>query len=292
MRPTLDFDAHVLDNASLFTDPFYARFALRRAEAPLALTDTIAKRYTFPTLYGDVTCAMGIFLCDYEKARRMMLHPSITPVRMPRGRAIVAFSCYAYKQVLGVPPYNEIAMTIPVLVESRVRLPVLPMLAQRYPGFGYYVFSMPVTSLENQIRGLKIWGLPKVVETITLADGAESCHVTAENGADPYFSLRIPKRGKQTELDVRSDLYSRLGDRLVKSETQFKATFAITKFPSKLVRKRTEPREPFLALGRGPSADVLRALDIEPQPLEVRYAEHMTSAFALPDPSYRAKLTF
>ena len=41
-----------------------------------------------------MTCAQGIFLCDYEKAKRIMLHPRILPVRMPRGRAIVAFSWF------------------------------------------------------------------------------------------------------------------------------------------------------------------------------------------------------
>jgi hypothetical protein len=51
------------------------------------------------------------------KGRKMMLHPQIKPVRMPRGRALLAFSCYIYNQVMGVGPYNEIAMTIPVMVD-------------------------------------------------------------------------------------------------------------------------------------------------------------------------------
>jgi hypothetical protein len=293
MKPTLHIDPAVLDNAHLFKDPFYGRLTLKEAEAPLALTETIAKRYLFPTFYGDVTCAMGIFLCDYAKAERMMLHPRIRPVRMPRGRAIVAFSCYTYNQVLGVPPYNEIAMTIPVLVDSKVSVPVLPMLVPGFPRFGYYVFSMPVTSLENQIRGRKLWGLPKVVEEIELRDAGADCVVIAkESTGETYFTLRVPKTGKRTHFDVRSDLYSRLDDRLLRSETRFKAEFAVQKHPRVLVTKNAVPPEPYLTLGATSSGQVLRELSIEPEPLETRYAEHMTSAFALPDPAFVSPIAF
>lgn len=293
MKPSTHIDAAVLDNARDFDDPFYRRFRLEQAKTPLTLMDGIAKRYSFPTLYGDVTCAQGIFLCSYERAKARMLHPGISPVRMPRGRAIVAFSCYTYNKVLGVPPYNEIAMTFPVLVAQRVRLPVLPMLVPGYPGFGYHVFSMPVTSLENQIRGVSLWGLPKVVEEIALTNVDEDCVVTAkEPSGETYFTLRVPRTGEPTPFDVRSYLYSRHQERLVRSETQFKATFAVRKTPRVLLRRNVRPETPFLTLGDTKSGRALRDLEIEPMPLETRYAEHMTSAFALPEEGYEAPLRF
>src|SRR4051794_23739281 len=136
MTPTTDINPTLLDNTAAFRDPFFQRFSLRRAPNPLALTDTISKDYLFPTLYADVTCAIGIFLCDYEAARALLPHPAMRPVRMTLGRSLVAFSCYEYKNVLGVAPYNEIAMTLPVMVGTRFNPPVLPMILSGMPGFG------------------------------------------------------------------------------------------------------------------------------------------------------------
>src|SRR6185437_11613763 len=166
MKPTLEIPDGLLDNSASFRVPFFQRFRLRHAPRPLQLTDTITKDYLFPTLYADVTCAVGIFLCDYDRARALLPHPKLRPVRMTLGRSLVVFSCYEYRTVLGVPPYNEIAMTIPVLLDPKVDVPVLPMVLNVFEAFGYYVFSMPVTSLENRIRGNEIWGLPKVTQEI------------------------------------------------------------------------------------------------------------------------------
>ena len=288
MRPTTDISPTLLENTTAFRDPFYQRFALRRAARPLALTDTISKDYLFPTLYADVTCAIGIFLCDYERARAILPHPAMRPVRMTLGRSLVAFSCYEYKNVLGVAPYNEIAMTIPVLVGTRLDVPVLPMVVSGMPGFGYYVFGMPVTSRENQLRGNKIWGLPKVTQEIDIDEAGGECVTAArEDDGRPYFTLRVPTGGKPTRFDVRAHLYSRLGGRILRSQTCFRATFAVQKHMRLLAKRDAVPERDFLELGDGPSADVLRSLRIERHPFQFRFARHMTAAFDLPDPSYQ-----
>lgn len=230
MRTTEEIPAGLLDNVADFADPFYARFKLRKAPQPLQLNDTIAKDYLFPTFYGDVTCAQAIFLCPWERAAALMPHPKLKPVRLPGGRAAVAFACYEYKQVLGVAPYNEIAMTIPILVNPGINVPVLPLVTPWFKNFGYYVFSMPVTSRENQIRGVKIWGLPKVVQEIDVQEDNGVCETTAyEADGTEYFRLRVPTAGTPVPFDVTSNLYTVHEGRLAQSETNFKAMFNVTK---------------------------------------------------------------
>lgn len=293
MQPTNHIAPGLLDNRALFTDPFYDRFTLRTAPQPLTLAPGIEKDYLFPTFYGDVTCAMAIFLCPYNRAAALMPHPRMAPVRLTRGCAAVAFSCYIYNQVLGVPPYNEIAMTIPVLVDPKFSVPLLPLVTPWFKNFGYYVFSMPVTSLENQIRGREIWGLPKVVQAIDIAESGGDCVTTAcEEDGTPYFTLRVPMQGKPTDFDVRSNLYTRLGDRLLQSETCFKARFNVAKFPALLRKRAPDPATPFLTLGDSPAARAIRALEIEPHPFQLRFARGMASCFDLPNPDYRAPFAF
>lgn len=293
MKPTFEISPTLLDNAEAFSDDFFRRFTLRRAPRPLQLTPEIAKDYLFPTFYGDVTCAMAIFLCPYERAQRLMPHPRMKPVRMTRGRSLVLLSCYEYRKVLGVAPYNEIAMTVPVMVDPSINLPVLPVLLGSFRSFGYFVFSMPVTSLENRIRGHEIWGLPKEVQEIDIVEEGGDCVTTCrEATGEPYFTLRVPMDGRPTLFDLSSNLYSRLGDRLLQSRTSLRATFNVRKNMGLLLRTGVAPDREYLTLGDTPSGRALRELELEPCPFQLRFARGMTSAFDLPDPDYRPPFTF
>ena len=300
MEPTWTIEPELLDNADLpaFDTPFFGRFRLRTAPTPLRLTDDIAKDYLFPTFYGDVSCAIGIFLCSYERAAAMTPHPLVRPVRMTRGRSLVAFSCYEYRNVLGVAPYNEIAMTIPVLVDPGLSVPVLPMIWDGFRNFGYHVFSMPVTSLENQLRGLRIWGLPKVVQRIDveLGDGpggSDAVTTAYEASGEPYFTLRVPTSGgKRQAFDVTGNLYTRLGKRFLQSETNFQGEFNVIKHMDLLVRKNKAPERAYLELGDTPSGRLLKTLEIEPHPFQFRYTPSMSSAFDLPNKHYDAPFRF
>lgn len=289
MKPTMQFDGQFVKNEHLFEDAFFQRFQLRHAPTPLELNDAVTKNYLFPTFYGDVTCALAIFLCSYERAERMMPHPRVKPVKMTRGRSLVAFSCYEYKQVMNVAPYNEIAMTIPVMVDPRYNVPVLPMVLPVFANFGYYVFSMPVTSLENQIRGVKIWGLPKVVQEIDIREEGGHCVTTAfEASGEPYLEVRVPMDGKSQEFDVSSNLYTRRGNDFLQSRTCFKATFNVIKHMDLLFRKNARPDREYLRINDTPCGRILKELEIEEHPFQFRFARHMCSCFDLPNPDFKS----
>ncbi len=295
MKATYEIDETMLDNEDKFQNDFFKRFTLRHGPQPLQLTETITKNYRFPTFYGDVTCAIGIFLCSYDKAYNLVCKefgPKVKPIKMTKQRSLVAFSCYEYKNVMNVGPYNEIAMTIPIMTDPVVNVPLLPMIADKmFHNFGYYVFSMPVTSKENQIRGNKIWGLPKVTQEIDITEKNEDCVVVAkEKTGEPYFKLRVPTNGKPTDFDVTSNLYTRLEDRFLQSETNFKATFNIIKHMMLLFKKGETPDRTYLVLGDSPSAQVLKDLEIEAHPFQFRFARGMNSCFDLPNPNFKSSI--
>jgi len=288
MQANAIFSEELLDNESLFQDAFFKRFELQRRNSPLQLTDDISKDYRFPTFYGDASCAIAIFHCDYEAAKAILPHPSMQPVKMTRGRSLVIFSCYEYRNVMNVAPYNEIAMTIPVVVDGAMNIPVLTMLAgDKLNNFGYHVFHMPVTSLENRIRGRKIWGLPKDLETIEITKEGDTSNIKASApGKPPYIELNIPTTGSTQEFDVSSNLYSVLDGQRLKSETNFKSSFAINKNIKTLLTKskpvQQEGAGAGLKLGAGPIADKLRTLEIEEEAFQYRYTPSMNACFDLP----------
>ena len=294
MKTTLQFDDKLLDNNDKFQDDFYKRFKLRHAPKPLQLTDTISKNYLFPTFYSDVTCAIAIFLCSYDRAKDVVSRefgPKVKPVKMTKGRSLVAFSCYEYRNVMGVPPYNEIAMTIPIMFDAAINIPVLPMVLSSFKKFGYYIFGMPVTSKENQIRGNKIWGLPKVTQEIDITEKDGYCKTVAkEENGQSYLEIDVPMNGTPTDFDVKSNLYSKLGDEIFQSETNFKATFNVTKHMNLLFKKGLKPDRQYIKIGNTESAKTLNELQLEEHPFQFRFAKHMSSCFDLPNPSFKSSI--
>lgn len=297
MKPSLDIPEGLLDNVNEFSEDFYKRFTLRHAPGPIKLTDDIEKNYQFPTFYGDVTCAMAICFCNYQKALEVVqkdLGPKVKPVGMGSGRALVAFSNYEYKKVNGVRPYNEIAVAIPIMVNSSFSPPILPMVMGSFSHFGYYIAHMPVTSYENTLRGHKIWGLPKVTQEIDIVQDGDECVTTAfEDDGKPYLTIRVPKDGKKQIFDETGYLYSRHDGVLKRSKTNFKADFAVTKNMKTLFNSDVSPEKSYIEIGDSPSAKMLNDLEISKLPFQFRYAEHMTACFDLADetlPTWASKL--
>ncbi len=283
MDTNLKLSDQLVPNEDKFNNDFFKRFKLRHRDSPLQLSDSVSKDYLFPTFYGDASCAIGIFHCDYEAAKAMMPDPSMVPVKMTKGRALVIFSCYEYRNVMNVGPYNEVAMTIPVMTDGGMNIPVLSMLlGDKNKKFGYYVFNMPVTSLENRIRGRKIWGLPKDTERVAIKqDGQFSTTTAAIDGEEPYFELKVPMTGSSQNFDVKSNLFSVLDNSRLTSTTQFEGQFNITKNMSTLFKKSPKTNVSTLKIGKGPKADLLRALKIEGEAFQFRYSKSMNACFDL-----------
>ncbi len=286
MEPTLNINEKLLKNSDLFKNEFYSRFTLK--PHTLHLNSEISKNYLFPTFYGNVTQSVAIFLCSYNKAKELMPHKNLLPVKMGGGRTLIIFSCYEYKNVHQVDCYNEIAMTIPVMANPVINIPILPMvMSSLFKKFGFYVFSMPVTSLENRIRGHKLWGLPKEVQDISFRNenGFHICTAKEETG-EKYFELKVPVSGNATKFDEKGYLYSKLNGEMIRAQTCFTGKYNLNKYMSRLFSSK-KSNNIHLELGDTPSGRIIKNLELDNHPFQFRYAENVSSCFDLPDKQSR-----
>jgi hypothetical protein len=282
MKPNFNLTPEMPDNAGDFNSDFYKRFTLRKNTQPLKISDEISKDFSFPTFYNNVSCGIGIFMCSYEKALQLLPHPSMKPVKMPGERAVVVFSCYEYKNVMNMNPYNEIAMTIPLLMDGGLSVPILPLVSKAFKNFGYHVFSMPVTSEENRIRGQKLWGIPKVTERLDIKQKDDfSTTVAFDSNDREYFRLRIPMDGKPQSFDETGHLYSIRDNDIIKAQTNFKGDFKVNKHMGLLLSKDKKSNSPLLTLGDSPRAEVLKSLEIEESVFQTRWTPSMEACFDL-----------
>jgi hypothetical protein len=283
MEPSTDIPDTLLDNDSSFVHPFFSGLELRPAPDPLVVRGK-ARNYLFPTLYADVRCAQGIFHCSWKAARDLLaesLGPHVLPPRMLGGRSIVAVSCYEYRSVRGVRPYNEVAIALPLRLDGKTGAPVLGAFAGG-PSAGYYIASMPVTSEENRLRGHHYWNLPKITRRIDCLEegGVVRFSSYAEDGMTADISLSVPAAGKMTHLSVKSFLATKKDGKPLRSPTAFDGDFAVNLRPGSLFGLASGGEA--LVLGSGEAAEVLRRLRAETRPLQTRYSASMNSWFDLP----------
>ena len=290
MKSTKTIEPGLLDNADRFQHPFFKEYTLREGPRAIALPGGIEKSYKFPTFYGDVTCSVAVFMCDYERALAFLPHPAMRPIRMTRGRAALTISNYVYRNVGGIPGYNEVAMTIPVMLDGAKAPPLLPLITAN-PSKGYYVFAMPVTSLENKIRGDEFWGLPKTVQDIDIdvADGRCVARSTDDEGK-LFFELSVPTEGKVKSMREVGTVCSMLGGQLARSYTTFEGDFhmntrlsgLLSRAPTVNDETRDRTNQDAIRLGDSHHADALRQLNLEAAPFQTRFVQSMNACFDLP----------
>jgi hypothetical protein len=283
--PNAAIEPALIDNFDQFTGPFFERFLLHYAPAPLILNDRIQKDYLFPTFFRNVTQAIAMFFCSYEKAKALLPDPALMPVSMGRGRALVVLSSFHYRVVMGMPSYNEVAVSIPVINGSRQDSPNLTPMDNGYEGLASCVVSMAVTARENQIRGVKLWGIPKVLAQIELkADGDDYVTKVHEPSGAVYLTFRVPRSGSRKTVEQMADVYSVKDGRLMKARTHMTGQFVKHSFPLSLVTSGKVPAQPFVELGTSPSAQVLKNLELRSCPFQLWFATGVSSCFDLPHP--------
>jgi hypothetical protein len=276
----------LLQNIDKFGSPFFKIFDLHHAKEPLRLNDQIVKNYYFPTLYADVTTAVAMFFCDYKAAQELLPGSQLKPVSMGFGRGLVVMSSYRYTSVYGIPTYNEVAISIPVVPASAFAPPVLPLLMNDFKNLGFYVVSMPVTSVENMIRGHKLWGLNKIAQKISLQanDGLYKTTVFDADG-QPYLEFCVPMSGEKLRSPERTTthLFSYLNQRVVRSLSVSTGEFVAKTNLKSLALPNLSSNEKHLKIGSSEAASTLRKLRIQPVPFQQRFGAKINCVFHLPE---------
>ena len=291
MEPRFEIDPNPYENDSdpAFATPFFRRFIRHRAATPLHLSEDIARDYPFPTFYADVAYGLGLFGCSYAAAERIVtagLGHEVRPVRVWGGGGLLGVALYDYHKVEGMAPYSEIAVALPVTYRQWwSMLPLLPLVPGLDGGTGSFVIDMPMTSKENQIRGNRIWGLPKTTRRVDIEVRTSEIAGTAYGDDNaPYLEIVLPRRGRTRTSTTESWVFTRLDDTLLRSRSVLHGAFR-TWAQLRRQRDATDGGSAHgrLRIGQGAGSAQLRELQISSEPFLVKTGLNISSIFDLPD---------
>ncbi|MEA2671432.1 MAG: hypothetical protein QOG45_1652 [Chloroflexota bacterium] len=152
-----------------------------------------------PIHYRRADILTAFFTAGRDAVERL-LPDGLHPVNMGRDRTQLAISGANYlDSTLG--PYGEVAITVPCTHGRRAPAIVSAALQTLFPGFGYFVIHLPVTTPLADELGRSVWGYPKFLADIDFDRTPGHQRVRLAEGGAEILSLSVPQRG----LPVRDD---------------------------------------------------------------------------------------
>lgn len=225
-------------------------------------------RFELPILYHRDDLFGLFFSASFERVASLMPSANLHPTRLPGGgRAVVGIVAFNYFDT-SIGPYGEVGVIVPAVYGERPPPPMIPLLLEAgYPGYGYVVLHLPVTTTTARDAGRGEWGYTKFVADMhfTTAPECFECRLAERNA--PILTMRVPRRGWISRDTKPLVTYSvRQGD-LIK-----------TVIPQRGVcRNALLPRGWALELGQHEIASSIAALELSSRPLLSRiYIERNT----------------
>lgn len=240
---------------------FFAGAGVEEIDLPSGL------RVELPVRYYDWTAIMAHFPAPVAKLRPLLPSRRLKPALLMPGTGVVSFAAFEYRDLAGVPPYKEFAISVPVQYEPSVNIPALPLLVpQWFETFGLYVHHLPVTTPEAYEFGVEIWGYPKFVAEISFenSEGRSRCMLRAE-GRD-IITLEVKKLATRPRpMDWYT--YTVKQGQILKTRVQTQGQVGIS----------TLRGGASYTLGDHAIAEELRSLSIGHRAVQCLYAPHVQS---------------
>lgn len=208
-----------------------------------------------PVEYYDWTWIYAAFPAPVKNVEKILPSDKLKPILFLPGTALVQIGAFEYRQINGLAPYNELAVTIPVQYEPTSNYPGMPILhfplfsPEKYSRLGVYVQRLPVTTREAFALGVEIWGYPKTVDEIVFTDTETHRRCILRCHDKETLSLEVRKlKTKFRQVSFHS--YSVKDKKLVRTPIETQGEYGISRMPGGAT----------LQLGTGPIADELRRL--------------------------------
>ena len=170
---------------------------------PVGQVDFLGKKIDMPFKYSDASAVMAFFPISYKKANDMIGNDRLKPVSILRGRSVVGITIFEYREC-PVGPFCEFTISIPIVHDSKIRIPIFPLLfSPMFENFGFHVIMLGANSDIAREHIEKIFGYPTYNKNIDIhiKEQGEYLFANINDNNKNIISLKekIPKKYKPTK---------------------------------------------------------------------------------------------
>ncbi|MCM8782590.1 MAG: hypothetical protein NC828_06045 [Candidatus Omnitrophica bacterium] len=225
-----------------------------------------------PTKYfGNVF--MGTFPISTNKVKDIIKTDKLKPIEIIPEKSLVAITIF-YNHETPVGPYKEIVLSIPVLYNTKIAFPLLPLLFKTiFKNYGYYVILVASDTDLSREEG-EIFGYNHYEKNINVEFKNTESFFSAqiEEGNKKILSLKVNKLKNERIERTDYQTYFINNNHLYKIEMN---TIAI-------VARSLNKNNGILELGSHEITNILKSLEIMQKPIEVSYYRNSIEILNLP----------
>ena len=232
-----------------------------------ALVDNVP--FKLPVATENSPALMAAFLCDYEKANKLLPGNELHAVKYLNGKAIFIVTVVNYLQT-NIGKYIEYSIALACTRGPKPAPRMLPAIFMSYFHTGQFILDLPVSTDISVKGGKGIWGMPKHKANLDFVIGNDK--VSAQYELDGEFAFRIEIDKPSTSrfpLKVGMVNYSHFRNMLMASYIYFNTKTGIC------LGKKAKAN---LYIGDHPRTAFMRDLEIESKPLLDRKSTRLNSS--------------
>lgn len=218
-------------------------------------------RFVMPVESRNSSAMIAAFSIDWDKARALIPPGDVHPFRL-WNRGVLMITVINYRET-DIGAYIEYSLAIACTRGANPAPRLLPGMLMSYFGTGQYVFDLPVSSEVSVKGGKGIWGMPKHKANLDFVTGKKwaSSQYDLDGQMISRFDVLLPK-SCWLPLNMGAANYCVFRGMMMKSLIYFRGKVGFY-----LMR----PGSARLVLGDHKRADVIRNLDVDPNPIFAGY---------------------
>jgi hypothetical protein len=218
-------------------------------------------RFVMPVESRNSSAMIAAFSIDWDKARALIPPGDVHPFRL-WNRGVLVVTVINYRET-DIGAYIEYSLAIACTKGANPAPRLLPGVLISYFGTGQYVFDLPVSSEVSVKGGKGIWGMPKHKANLDFVTGKKwaSSQYDLDGRMVSRFDVLLPK-SYWLPLNMGAANYCVFRGMMMKS-----LIYCRGKVGFYLMR----PGSARLVLGDHKRAEMIRGLDVDPNPIFAGY---------------------
>lgn len=161
-----------------------------------------------PVKYTNLEAYMFFFPCYLDKVFSMIDSNRISPVKLGLNRGVLGITIFDYLEC-PVGPYREVALSVPVLLDSKLNIPLMPLVFESIlKNFGFFTILLAMDTQLGIQHSKEVFGyntFPSVLDIdIIKDDGFVRSNVKHKNDHILSFEMKIKNKFKYRERDYHT----------------------------------------------------------------------------------------
>jgi len=202
----------------------------------------------------------ALFPMPTKKAIAAINYPEISPAEISLGKSLLSITLFDYYWS-PIGPYTELAVSIPVCYKSKINIPLIPLIINKFlKNFGFFVLDIAQSTEIAIEHGNKITGYPhnpKLID-VRFNDNGNDLYIEASGDKQKILNIQIKKPKKEKLIQQSYMTY------FTKERNLFKIQMDIYGIEAKI-------KECKLNLGNHESLEFIRKFDVSCNSVETRY---------------------